>query len=213
MHTRAWFGLAAACGAFTLVFGLPLAGDTTPNRVDRAVSAVVERGLGGHELLLHLLLLPMELPLVLLAVAGIAVRCLRRHRKAGAVLAVTAPALAVALNTWVLKPAFYRRYEGNLVYPSGHTVLYVSVLTVLVLLARPGAQRWFVLVAGTSLLGFAAVGMVGLRYHYATDVVGGITFAVAVTVAVAGVVERVLPGGGLRGGGVPGERGEPAEGT
>ncbi|NIJ12657.1 membrane-associated phospholipid phosphatase [Saccharomonospora amisosensis] len=211
MQTRALAGLAAAGGAFTLVFGLPLAGDSTANRVDRAVATIVQAGLGGRELLLHLLLLPMELPLVLLAVAGIAGTCLRRHRPAAAVLAVTAPATAVALNTWLLKPAFGRRYGENLVYPSGHTVLFVSVLTVLVILARTGRQRGLVLAAGAVLLALAGIAMVGLGYHYATDVVGGVGFGVTVTAAIAVLVERLLPGG-LRGDRVPGQRGEPAEG-
>lgn len=212
VQTRALAGLAAASAAFTLVFGLPLAGDSSANRVDRAVAAVVQAGLGGRELLLHLLLLPMELPLVLLAVAGIAGTCLRRHRPAGAVLAVTAPATAVALNTWLLKPAFGRRYGESLVYPSGHTVLFVSVLTVLVILARTGWQRGLVLAAGAALLAMVGVAMVGLDYHYATDVVGGVGFGVAVTAAIAVLVQRLLPGG-LRVEGVPGQGGEPAEGS
>jgi membrane-associated phospholipid phosphatase len=99
----------------------------------------------------------------------------------------------LAANTWVLKPLFDRQNDGYLVYPSGHTVSLVSTLAVLVLLARPGVARWIVVAVGAVLLIAAGTGMIGLGYHYFTDVVGGTFFAVAVVCAMRFATSRLSP--------------------
>jgi membrane-associated phospholipid phosphatase len=64
---------------------------------------------------------------------------------------------------------------------------------VLVLLARPVAARWIVVAVGAVLLIGAGTGMIGLGYHYFTDVVGGTFFAVAVVCAMRLATSRLSP--------------------
>ncbi|SFK04575.1 PAP2 superfamily protein [Amycolatopsis sacchari] len=129
--------------------------------------------------LLSLFLRPTEpyvlIPLVALAVA---VSALRRDR-AAVLLCLAGPTVPLALNTWLLKPLFDHHIGSYLAYPSGHTVGLVSVLTVLVLLARPGTARAVTVSAAAVVTVAAGFGLVGSGYHYPLDVVGGTCFAVA----------------------------------
>ncbi|SFQ60153.1 hypothetical protein SAMN05421810_110146 [Amycolatopsis arida] len=182
--------LATAAGAIgaaslTLLLGLWHAGEGVPGPVDGAVERAVDAAFAGRLPLLRLLVVPTEPPVLLVAVAAIVLLCALDRWWSGAALALAGPALAVAANTWVLKPAFGRHYADHLAYPSGHTVALVSVLTVLAVLARPGRARRAVVGAGVVLTVAAGGGMVGLHYHYATDVLGGAAFAVAVVLGLA----------------------------
>jgi membrane-associated phospholipid phosphatase len=172
-RVRTTWVLAAVCGLLALLLGLPFAGGTAPGAVDAAAAAAVAHlGPGAA----RLLVLPTE-PYVVLALAVVAVvLCLRRGRRAEAALALAGPLLAILLNSWVLKPLYDRWKNGTLVYPSGHTVSLVAVLTVLVLITR----RACVVVLGALALLAAAAGLVGMGYHYLTDVAGGTLFAIAV---------------------------------
>jgi membrane-associated phospholipid phosphatase len=179
--------VAVACALATLVLGLVFAGGRSPSALDAAAASGIS-GLGHG--LLYALVLPTEPYVLLPAIAIIAGTCLYRRRKTDALLAVAGPAVAVALNTWVLKPLFDRWKDGTLVYPSGHTVSLVTVLVVLVLLAR-----WKAAVAalGVVLLGCAAVGMIGLGFHYLTDIAGGTFFGTAVVTGLRAVTPRRAP--------------------
>jgi membrane-associated phospholipid phosphatase len=64
------------------------------------------------------------------------------------------------------------------------------VLVVLVLLARP---KVLTVVLGVVLLCCAAIGMIGLGYHYLTDIVGGTFFATAVVTGLRAVTPRRVP--------------------
>ncbi|MET9000847.1 phosphatase PAP2 family protein [Amycolatopsis sp. NPDC004169] len=164
---------AAVCGLLALLLGLPFAGGTTPGAVDRAADAAVAP-LGPG--VLRALVFPTE-PYVVLALGLLAVvLCLRAGRRLEAALALAVPVLAILLTSWVLKPLYDRWKNDTLVYPSGHTVSLVAVLTVLVLVTR----RVFVGVLAAVTVLAAAAGLVGMGYHYLTDVVGGTLFAVAV---------------------------------
>ncbi|MFG1645740.1 phosphatase PAP2 family protein [Amycolatopsis sp. NPDC049252] len=176
--------LAAVCGLLALLLGLPFAGDTTPGAVDSAAAAAVARlGPGAA----RVLVLPTE-PYVVFALGVTAVfLCLRAGRRVEAVLALAGPLLAILLNTWLLKPVYDRWKNDTLVYPSGHTVGLVSVLTVLVLVTR---RAWVAVLSALALLA-AAAGLVGMGYHYLTDVVGGTLFAVAVVLVTWSVPRRV----------------------
>ncbi len=123
---------------------------------------------------LHALVLPTEPYVLVPALALVAAWCLYARRPWDAVFVVVAPALAVAANTWLLKPAFDRWKNDTLVYPSGHTVSLVATLVVVFLLVRGR----MVVAVGAVLLACASVGMVGLGYHYVVDIVGGTFFAV-----------------------------------
>jgi membrane-associated phospholipid phosphatase len=164
---------AAVCGLFALLLGLPFAGGTAPGEVDAAAAAAAAH-LGPTAA--GLLVLPTE-PYVVLPLAALAVfLCLRAGRRLEAGLALAGPLLAILLTSFLLKPLYDRWKNGTLVYPSGHTVSLVAVLTVLVLVTR----RAFVVVLSAVALLAATAGLVGMGYHYLTDVVGGTLFAVAV---------------------------------
>ncbi len=176
--------VAAGCGLLALLLGLPFAGGDTPGALDSAAAGAVAR-LGP--VAARILVLPTE-PYVVFALAALAVfLCLRAGRRQEAALALGGPLLAILLNTWVLKPLYDRWKNGTLVYPSGHTVGLVAVLTVLVLLTR----RTYVVVLSAVALLAATAGLIGMGYHYLTDVVGGALFAVAVVLVTWSVPRRV----------------------
>jgi membrane-associated phospholipid phosphatase len=97
--------------------------------------------------------------------------------------------VAVVLNTWVLKPLFDRWKNDTLVYPSGHTVSMVATVAVVWFLVSGRAVTAAVVAAvGAVLLAGVTLGMMGLGYHYVTDVVGGTAFAVFVVVILWSVI-------------------------
>ncbi|RZQ61543.1 phosphatase PAP2 family protein [Amycolatopsis suaedae] len=166
--------------AVFLAFGIAFTGDTGPSALDTAVAALVPESVT----LAWWLAGPTE-PYVLLPVLGLlAGFCLLRRDWPGLALTLAAPALTVAVNTWLLKPLFGRYYGGHLAYPSGHTVSLVAVLTVLALLTA-GRARAAVVVTGVLLTAGAGAGMIRLGFHYATDVAGAAGFAVAAVTALA----------------------------
>src|SRR5262245_56386569 len=114
--------VAGVCALLTLALGLVVAGDHTPSGLDAAVAAAVT---GWPRGLLTALVLPTEPYVILPAIAVLVVLF-----RSDALFVVLAPALAVAVNTWVLKPLFDRWKGDTLVYPSGHTVSLVATLVV-----------------------------------------------------------------------------------
>lgn len=164
---------AAVCGLLALLLGLPFAGGSTPGAIDAVVAGWTAHLSPG---VLRALVFPTE-PYVVCALGVLAVvLCLRAGRKREAALALAVPLLAILLTAVLLKPLYDRWKNDTLVYPSGHTVSLVAVLTVLVLVTR----KAFVVVLSALALLAAAAGLVGLGYHYLTDVAGGTLFAVAV---------------------------------
>jgi membrane-associated phospholipid phosphatase len=173
---------AAVCALLTVALGLPFAGDRGPSGIDEAATIT-----GWPHGLLRALVLPTE-PYVLLPVIALLVAwCLNASRPADALFAALAPAIAVAVNTWVLKPLFDRWKGDTLVYPSGHTVSMVATLAVILALTH-GTARTVIAAAGAVLLAGVTIGMIGLGYHYLTDVIGGTLFAVGAALAVRGLL-------------------------
>jgi membrane-associated phospholipid phosphatase len=154
-----------------------------PTRVDEAVASAVG---GWPQWVPRVLVLPTEPYVVLPALALLVFWC--RSRPWDAVFVVVAPALAVAANTWVLKPVFDRWKGDTLVYPSGHTVSLAATLVVAYVLIE--RSRTLVVVLGVVLLTGATLGMVGLEYHYATDVPGGVLFAIFAVLVTHGLLSR-----------------------
>jgi membrane-associated phospholipid phosphatase len=180
MRYRRSMILAAVCALLTVAFGLVFVGDHAPSRIDTRVD-------GWPYGLLRVLVLPTE-PYVLLPVLALLVAwCLHRSRPRDAVFVALAPAVAVAANTWVLKPLFDRWKGDTLVYPSGHTVSMVATVVVILVLTR-GLARTITAVVGAVLLVAVTIGMIGLGYHYLTDIVGGTFFAIATVLAARAAV-------------------------
>ena len=175
---------AAVCGLFAVLLGLPFAGGSTPGAVDATVAGWIAELSPG---VLRALVLPTE-PSVVIALGVLSVvLCLRAGRRTEAAFALGAPVLAILLTSWLLKPLYDRWKNDTLVYPSGHTVSLVAVLTVLVLVTR---KAYVVVLSALALLA-ATIGLVGMGYHYLTDVVGGTLFAVAVVLLTWSVPRRV----------------------
>lgn len=189
--TRATWALVGA--GLVLVLGVTVAGGRGASGLDATVTAWIDGALGGRPALLRSMVLPTE-PVVLLPLLAIVVlACALGRRWDGVALAVVGVAVPVALNTWLLKPLFGRTKADYLAYPSGHTVSTVATLTVLVLLARPGTARAVAAGAGAVVVLVAGAGLVGLGYHYPTDVVGGVCLAVAVVPALSSLTRHLAP--------------------
>ncbi|MCP2267694.1 phosphatase PAP2 family protein [Actinokineospora diospyrosa] len=127
-----------------------------------------------------------------------AVLAYRVSRPRIALLAVFGPVAAVTVNTWVLKPVVGRELDDYLAYPSGHTTALVSILTVFTLVtasnAAPGQRLRATIGTAALALVLTAVAVsaiVGLRYHYLTDTVGGFCWAVGAVITVAAVLDLV----------------------
>ncbi|GAA1945021.1 phosphatase PAP2 family protein [Amycolatopsis minnesotensis] len=174
---------SAVCALAMVALGIPFAGGTGPGGFDRVFEGWVATVFGGQAELLRLFVVATQ-PYVLIPVlAVVAIACGLARRGPELAVTLAGPAIAVALNTWVLKPLFDRHNGGAYAYPSGHTVSLVSTLAVLVIVARPGAATWLTAALAVLLVPFAAVGMVGLGFHYLTDVIGGTLFAIAFVLA------------------------------
>ena len=174
----------------TLVIGAAVARESTADTLDRVIDDPVIRLLGGHPGLLTWMEEPgTQVPAVVLSLA-MAVACLRARRLNGVVLALSAVLVATRLDELLLKPLFHRTYLGALSYPSGHTTSVVAIIACYVVLfllppRPPRARPWRL--AGLAVLLAAlvvtALGVIGLRWHYLTDVVGGAAVGVAAVCA------------------------------
>ncbi len=178
-------GLVALC-ALATTFGA----DGGPNSLDHWAADAVQRWLGDHRTVLEIIAEPSTsavlLPLAILA----AIYFGYERRWAPMTLILVAPIIAVAINGWILKPLFDRHLAGHLVYPSGHTVSLIAVMTVFALAARTAIVETAVVVMAAVLLFGAAVGMIGLGYHHLTDILGGVGTGIAVVVGVAAALDR-----------------------
>lgn len=199
--TRAAWIVVAVCLAVVAVPAVFVHDDTRGNGVDDAVQRWI-----GHlpdwcvSAALHL----TDPPLVVTAIAGIALVAAVRRRWDVVALAVLAPALALATAELVLKPivhrsnAFVTGHLGmthTLAYPSGHetglaALVWLVVVVVLSAPVRP-AVRAATVGAAVVVLVVGAVGLVGDYYHYASDTLAAIALSLAVTLATARAVDGV----------------------
>ena len=104
-----------------------------------------------------------------------------------ALACLAAPALATLVVEWCLKPLVGRRYVGVLTFPSG-SVTTVAALAAAWALAVPRWLRWVVIPAVTVVVGAEVWAVVGLRWHYPSDALGGAAFGVGVVLLVDGVL-------------------------
>jgi len=129
--------------------------------------------------------------------AVVAAMAARRWR--GAVLPAVAVPLAAALTELALKPLFGRTIGGALSYPSGHATSDFALATVAAILfagpARPripAFARRLLLLGAFLFAAVVAVAMVGLWYHYFTDIIGGAAVGSG-TVVLTALVLTALP--------------------
>jgi undecaprenyl-diphosphatase len=211
-------GLLAGCVIFIAVLGIAVAGQSTADRVDRAVDAPLLAWFAGHQVLA----LWMAYPATLVPAGAVsliaALACLARGWLRGAVLALLAVPVASGLNDALFKPLFHRTYEGALTYPSGHTsamAALASALTVLLLLAprrspaplpaptsrptltaRPAlatALRWAIPAVAWLAVVVVAIGVIGVRWHYFTDTLGGAALGTGSVCALALLLDISWP--------------------
>jgi membrane-associated phospholipid phosphatase len=172
--------LLACCAVLVTVLGLVFAHQSKADWLDRAVDSPVITWLSGHPGLAAWLAAPGTLIPAAALSAAIVAGCLLADRLNGALLAASAIPVTAALNEGLLKHLVHRTYLGALSYPSGHTAttfaLAATVAVVLLPLprtARSGALRALAVGAACMLGAVAAVGVIGLRWHYFTDTVAG----------------------------------------
>ena len=188
--------LAAFCVALTVLLGAWFAGQTRAGWLDSSVDGRVQNLVGPHAMVLYLVNLG-ALPAVTIMSAALIVACLATGRGRGAVLVAVAVPAAAAL-TEVLKHLIDRTLTGSLSFPSGHTTgISAVVVAFAVLLIDPPRPRIsaavrVVLAAIAFLVGVTvAVGVVAVRWHYATDTVAGAAVSTAVVLVTALTLDLV----------------------
>ncbi len=112
-------------------------------------------------------------PVLLIGIIGAIIAALRRDRRR-ALACLLGPGLAILVAEQIAKPLVDRQLVvGHPSFPSG-TVVAVSAVATVVVLALPQNAR--ILAVGGAALTELLVGVavVGLGWHYPTDVVGGV---------------------------------------
>jgi undecaprenyl-diphosphatase len=187
-----------ACVIAIATLGVLLRGQAQPDGLDSAVDTAMVASFGGHQGVLSWLTRPgSTVPLIAVS-AAIAAGCLIARRPNGVVLAVTAVPVTAFLNDMVLKHLVGRTHLGQLSFPSGHTASAMTLATVLGVLLHDPARRTatrvvraaFVFVA-CAVAALVAVGVIGLRWHYFTDTVGGVALGTGTVLALALLIDLV----------------------
>jgi membrane-associated phospholipid phosphatase len=194
-RTRAW-PVLAMCVIVLAMLGLLLREQAQPDRFDSAVDTAMVASFSGHQAVLPWLALPgSAIPLIAVSIA-IAIGCLIARRPNGAVLAVTAVPVTAFLDDTVLKHLVDRTHFGELSFPSGHTASAMTLATVLGVLLHDPARRTATRVARAALVVVAcavtvlvAVGVIGLRWHYFTDTVGGVALGTGTVLTLAFLID------------------------
>lgn len=104
-----------------------------------------------------------------------------------AITCVIAPLLAVGITEYIAKPAVGRTYGGTLCYPSGHMTAVAAVMSVFVLAVPPRFRGWAVVI-GVIVDSVVGVTLMLLRWHYLSDVTGGLALSVGTTLVVDALV-------------------------
>jgi membrane-associated phospholipid phosphatase len=212
---RSWAaGLLACCAVLVIVLGVLVAHKATADRVDLAVDAPLITWFTLHPLLAFRMTYPATLVPAVGASLAAALACLAHGWIRGAVLALLAVPVASGLNDALLKPLFHRTYEGVLSYPSGHTsaiAALAAALTVLLLLAPSQAPtprlaphptprtalatalRWAIPVVAWLAVVVVAIGVIGVRWHYFTDTVGGVALGTGTVCGLALALDVIRP--------------------
>jgi undecaprenyl-diphosphatase len=188
----------ATCVIVLATLGLLLREQARPDGLDSVVDTATVASFSGHQGVLPWLALPgSTIPLIVASVA-MAVGCLIARRPNGVVLAVTAVPVTAFLDDTVLKHLVDRTHLGQLSFPSGHTASAMTLATVLGVLLHDPARRKAARVARAALVivacavtALVAAGVIGLRWHYFTDTVGGIALGTGTVLTLAFLIDLV----------------------
>jgi len=193
------------CVAVTAVLGSLFAHQTRGSGLDTAIDARIQAGIGGHPALLRGVAWLGSAPAVIAVAGALVLACLATRRWRGALFVLIAVPAAEVLGEYVLKPLIDRTMEGDLVFPSGHTVgVAVLAAAIAVLLTGPlrppwpAAARLLLVLAAFLAAGVTAVAMIGMGAHYFTDTVGGAAVASAIGLATALALDWFAARGGQR---------------
>jgi undecaprenyl-diphosphatase len=162
--------------------------------LDTTVDAHLRAGLGGHPLLLDVLVWLGEPVPAAAITAALVLACIWRRRYRQAVLVAMSVPLAAAATELVLKPLIGGTSWGHS-FPSGHVTNAAALVTVLiVLLARKdtgAAALVWVALGVTALLITAAVaaGVIGADMHHFSDTVGGAAVGTGTVLATALIID------------------------
>jgi membrane-associated phospholipid phosphatase len=199
---RVAVGLLVSAAAVVTLLAVRVHGKTSGNRYDNKIDSWIQRTV-PDTVLRHALHLT-DPPFVVALLGSVAIIGSALRRWDVTALAVFAPGLAVVLTEQVLKPVVHRsaigpvhtvETAGVFAFPSGHETGIASLVAVLGLLLLGSTVRPARKIAGLAVLSAvlvaAAGALVGLSFHYATDTIGAIGVAIAATVGVALVIDRV----------------------
>jgi membrane-associated phospholipid phosphatase len=185
-------GLLGCCVILVATLGVLFAHQSQADWLDHAIDLPVYHWLGGHDNLLLWLAYPATLVPTGLVSLIMAVICLRTGRLNGAVLAVAAVPVTAGLNDALLKPLVHRTIGGYPAYPSGHVAAILAVATMLTVLLAPPPQppairliRRLILAAAGVVACGVAIAVIGLRWHYFTDTIGGGAVGIGTVCALA----------------------------
>jgi membrane-associated phospholipid phosphatase len=191
--------ILAVCAAVTALLGALFARQTRAGPLDAWVDARIQAGLGGQRRVLNDLSGLGDLRPVAAMTAALIVACLLTRRWRGAVLVAVAVPVAAGVTELVLKPLIGRTLTGDLSFPSGNeTRVFALAAAFAVLLANPpraripAAVRLLLALAALLAAGAVGIAIVGLGHHYFTDAVGGAAVGVAVVLATALILDRLV---------------------
>jgi hypothetical protein len=139
--------------------------------VDQWFIGASRGALGAHPI--WMLLLNRVWVLVSLLVLAVGIALSRRQWRLAAVAALC-PAISIA-GAKTLKVLFGRPWSDEaLAYPSGHTTVAITVVSMLVLVI--GIRVWTVTVGAIGAM-VPSIGMASNYFHYFTDIIGGLLYA------------------------------------
>jgi len=181
---RPWAGvLLGCCAVLVAALGVLFAHQSRADWFDHAVDHPIIAWFGGHHGLALWLAAPGSLIPAGALTAVIVIGCVFAGRLNGAFLALAAVPVSEAISDGLLKPLVHRTYLGGVVFPSGHTTsisaLAATLIVLLLVSRRPvhgrAMRRLSVLIpAAACVVGLGvAIGLIGLRWHYFTDIVAG----------------------------------------
>jgi undecaprenyl-diphosphatase len=180
--------------AIAAIGGLYFAFFPASTPLDRLVERVLPAEWNSTPLQLTMTrLLPAALVLGAVLSCAVALSWDRRR----AVACLVAPAVAIAITEYVMKPLVGRPAPDgsvfSLTYPSGHMTATAAVITVAVLVV-PARWQKLAVVIGTAVDVSVGACLILLRYHYVTDVLGGAAVAIGTTLLIDAAL-HLLPEG------------------